>query len=542
VEIIKRNKVKIVNKCILDNPNIKLNLNAQEFKPKSMGQPTNQQYNPYGNANYYPNQYSNMYNPYDGMGYTGYNMNQGANSYNPNMMVNPNYNPNMPYQYGNQESNQSIQIPGLGAKNEPPKSSGIVGMDPNKSKKKAQPEKDSVLTQKPQQQQTQTTQKPLQQLTTQAKKPATTQPKKEDTKKENVVTQSKKQPTSETNIAEVTKKIEEIKIETTQSEMVLETDSKEGTMIEIDLTRKPVTIVFIGHVDAGKSTIAGSILYRLGQIDERTIEKYQREAKANNRESWFIAYIMDVNEDERERGKTVEVGKAFFETPSKRFTVLDAPGHASFVPNMLQGACLADYAALVISAKTGEFEAGFEKDGRTREHALLAKSLGVSKLIVIINKMDEETVKWSKERYDNIKRDLSVYLKLCGYNLEKHVTWIPMSGLTGDNMISPVDKHKCSWYDGPTLLELLDSLELPPRNENESVRVPILDRYKDQGIHLIGKIESGCVKYGATYTLMPNKTNFEVGWLFDSEERGVPYARPGEMVRVRISIYIKKLD
>jgi small GTP-binding protein len=511
-----------------------LNLNAQEFKPKSIGQPTSQPYNPYANPNYYPNQYSNQYNPYEGMGYMGYNMNQGGNYYNPNTMMNPNNNPNMPYQYGNPEINQSNQIPGLGTKNEPSKPSGIVGMDPNKAKKKIQPEKDNLLSQKPQQQQAQITQKPLQQQqTTQPKKPATTQKKNEEAKKETVVTQPKKQATDECNVVEVTKKVEEVKLDTNQPEVVLETDSKEGTMIEIDLTRKPVTIVFIGHVDAGKSTIAGSILYRLGQIDERTIEKYQREAKANNRESWFIAYIMDVNEDERERGKTVEVGKAFFETASKRFTVLDAPGHASFVPNMLQGACLADYAALVISAKTGEFEAGFEKDGRTREHALLAKSLGVSKLVVIINKMDEETVKWSKERYDAIKRDLSSYLKLCGYNLEKHVAWIPMSGLTGDNMITPVDKHKCSWYEGPTLLELLDSLELPPRNENESVRVPVLDRYKDQGIHVIGKIESGTVKYGATYTLMPNKVNFEVAWLFDSEERGVPYARPGEMVRVR---------
>ena len=249
---------------------------------------------------------------------------------------------------------------------------------------------------------------------------------------------------------------------------------------------------------------------------------------------------MDVNEEERERGKTVKVWKAFFETPSKRFTILDVPGHASFVPAMLQGACLADYAGLVISAKVGEFEAGFEKDGRTREHALLAKSLGVTKLVVIINKMDEETVKWSKDRYDQIKKDLSVYLKQCGYNLEKHVEWIPMSGLSGENMIVEVDKHKCSWYEGPTLIELFDKLDLPPRNENESVRVPVLDRYKDQGIHIMGKVESGIVKYGGTYTLMPNKISFEVAWLFDSEKRGVPYAWPGEMIRV--IIFLTLLD
>lgn len=485
-------------------------------------QPTAQPFNPYNN--YIPNQYSNMYNPYENM-YTGYNQNQGGNPYNPNMM-----NQNMMNNpYGYNDMNQYNQMQGAynpnAVKYEAPKTSTIPGMDPNKIKKKpVEPVKENIAIQKPQQQ---TVQKPVQQ-TAQAKKPVT-QPKKEEVKKE--VAQPKKQ--TETNVEEVAKKVEQLAVEE-NTEVILETDSKEGAMIEIDHTRKPVTIVFIGHVDAGKSTIAGGIMYRTGQIDERTIEKFQREAKANNRESWFIAYIMDVNEEERERGKTVEVGKAFFTTPGKRFTVLDAPGHASFVPNMLQGACLADYAGLVISAKVGEFEAGFEKDGRTREHALLAKSLGVSKLVVIINKMDEETVKWSKERYDQIKKDLSVFLKQCGYNLEKHVEWIPMSGLIGDNMMTPIDKHKCSWYEGPTLMELLDKLELPARNENDSVRVPILDRYKDQGIHIIGKIESGTVKYGATYTLMPNKINFEVAWLFDSEEHGVPYARPGEMIRVKL--------
>ena len=305
-------------------------------------------------------------------------------------------------------------------------------------------------------------------------------------------------------------------------------------MIEIDESRNPVTIVFIGHVDAGKSTISGTILYKTGQIDERTIDKYKREAKANNRESWFMAYIMDVNDEEKERGKTVEVGKAFFETPTKRFTILDAPGHASFVPNMLQGACQADYAGLVISAKNGEFEAGFEKDGRTKEHALLAKSLGVHRLIVIVNKMDEESVKWSKDRFDQIKSDLSVYLKNCGYNLEKHVFWIPISGLTGEGLCEPVSKHRCSWYEGPTLLELLDQQDVPARADNGPVRVPILDRYKEQGVYILGKIESGTVKYGGSYTLMPSRTPVEVAWLFDTEERGVPYAKPGESIRIKV--------
>ncbi len=193
------------------------------------------------------------------------------------------------------------------------------------------------------------------------------------------------------DIKDVTKQVENMNLENTE----LVEDLFEGQMIEVDKTRQPVSLVFIGHVDSGKSTISGSLLYRLGQVDERTIEKYQRDAKVHNRESWFMAYIMDINEEEKEKGKTVEIGKAFFETPTKRFTLLDAPGHSGYIPNLLQGACQADFAGLVIAAKKGEFEAGFERTGSTREHALLLKALGVTKLIVMVNKMDEETVKWS---------------------------------------------------------------------------------------------------------------------------------------------------
>ena len=310
-------------------------------------------------------------------------------------------------------------------------------------------------------------------------------------------------------------------------------DSFEGQMIQVDTTKQPVSLVFVGHVDAGKSTISGSLLFKLGQIDERTIEKYQREAKVNNRESWFMAYIMDINEEEREKGKTVEIGKAFFETSTKRFTLLDAPGHAGYIPNLLQGACQADFAGLVIAAKKGEFEAGFDKNGSTREHALLLKALGVNQLIVIVNKMDEETVKWSEDRYNFIQKQLKPFLKACGYNIEKNVHWVPISGLTGDNLINKVDPHKCPWYKGPTLIELLDSIEVPQRNDTGPVRLPILDRYKENSLYLMGKLENGTLKYGQTYTLMPKGIKVEVGWLFDTEERGVPYAKPGESVRIR---------
>lgn len=157
----------------------------------------------------------------------------------------------------------------------------------------------------------------------------------------------------------------------------------------VDEIRVPLNIVFIGHVDAGKSTICGQVLLLSNQVDLNELKRYELEAKEKNRESWYLAYIMDQGEEERAKGKTVEVGKAHFETKTKRFTIIDAPGHKNYVPNMIAGTSQADVGALVISAKMGEFESGFEKGGQTREHALLAKSIGIRHLIVLINKMDD---------------------------------------------------------------------------------------------------------------------------------------------------------
>jgi peptide chain release factor subunit 3 len=163
--------------------------------------------------------------------------------------------------------------------------------------------------------------------------------------------------------------------------------------------KEHVNIVFIGHVDAGKSTLGGNILYLTGMVDDRTMEKYEREAKEAGRESWYLSWALDSTKEERSKGKTVEVGRARFETEKRRYTILDAPGHKSYVPNMISGAAQADVGILVISARKGEYETGFDKGGQTREHAVLAKMQGINKLVVAINKMDDPTVEWSKERY-----------------------------------------------------------------------------------------------------------------------------------------------
>ncbi|XP_028948169.1 uncharacterized protein [Malus domestica] len=304
---------------------------------------------------------------------------------------------------------------------------------------------------------------------------------------------------------------------------------------DIELDRKRhLNVVFIGHVDAGKSTTGGQILFLSGQVDDRTIQKYEKEAKDKSRESWYMAYIMDTNEEEREKGKTVEVGRAHFETETSRFTILDAPGHKSYVPNMISGASQADVGVLVISARKGEFETGYERGGQTREHVQLAKTLGVSKLLVVVNKMDDPTVNWSKERYDEIGSKMVPFLKASGYNVKKDVQFLPISGLIGLNIKTRLDKSVCSWWDGPCLFEVLDSIEVPLRDPKGSFRMPIIDRFKDMGTVVMGKVESGSVREGDSLVVMPNKVPVKAVALYIDDDR-VKRAGPGENLRVRIS-------
>jgi len=309
--------------------------------------------------------------------------------------------------------------------------------------------------------------------------------------------------------------------------------------------REHLNLVFIGHVDAGKSTLSGSILYITENVDKRTIERYEREAKELNRESWFLAFIMDTNEEERAKGKTVEVGKAHFETVVKRYTILDAPGHKNYVPNMIMGASQADVGVLVISARKGEFETGFDRGGQTREHAMLAKTLGVSYLVVVINKMDDPTVNWSKDRYDECVQKLRPFLKGCGFVIKREVKFIPISGLKGANVKDEVDSSLCPWWKKcwqsdenntkvSTLIGLLDSLEMKGRDATAPLRVPILDRYTDRGTIAMGKVESGVVRPGLKVTLMPTRAEFKVDSVWANEDP-VAAARPGENILVKLS-------
>ena len=549
---------------------LKLNLNAKEFKPKFMTQNQNPQP--------MPNQYNmgyDMNSPYGYMNYGGpYGM-QG-------MQMGPyggyGYNQNNQPQFPNQNMQQPQQAPMQNPQTPPPQQppqpqhdndDGIVGLKKKKKKKKggdAQAQQNQGSSNNANQLQNQNqvktnnqnqinfgnnqinnynqgqNQKKPQKPKEKTEKKEEKQKKKEDKKEDkkegkdsssnnniNKKKEDKKEKDDSSNNNNLAKGGSQKIIEGTD----LVEDSFEGKMISVDTTHAPVSIVFVGHVDSGKSTISGSLLYSLGEVDERIIDKYKREARVKNRESWFMAYIMDTYEEEREKGKTVDIGKASFSTPHRRFTLLDAPGHSGYIPNLLLGACQADVAGLVISAKKGEFESGFDKQGSTREHTLLLKALGVNNLIVMVNKMDEDSVKWSKERYEEIVKQLKPFIHRCGFDIEKNVKWIPISGLTGENLCVPLDKHKCDWYDGPDLIQLMDTIELPKRDEKAPVRLSILDRYKENSVYIMGKLESGTIKYGDTYTLMPSKAKITVDWLFNSEEKGVPYALPGENIRIR---------
>lgn len=297
--------------------------------------------------------------------------------------------------------------------------------------------------------------------------------------------------------------------------------------------KEHVNVVFIGHVDAGKSTIGGQIMALTGMVDKRTLEKYEREAKEKSRESWYLSWALDTNQEERDKGKTVEVGRAFFETEKKHFTILDAPGHKSFVPNMIGGAAQADLAVLVISARKGEFETGFDRGGQTREHAMLAKTAGVKYLVVLVNKMDDPTVNWDEARYNECKDKILPYLKKLGFILNKDLYFLPCSGQMGQGLKDKVDEAICPWYRGEAFIPFIDSLPSLTRKADGPFIMPIVDKYKDMGTVLMGKVESGECKKGQIMLIMPNRTPVTVDQLLSDDDE-VSRVVPGENVKIKV--------
>lgn len=301
--------------------------------------------------------------------------------------------------------------------------------------------------------------------------------------------------------------------------------------------KKPLNVVLLGHVDAGKSTISGHLLVLTGNVDERTMEKYEKEAKALNRESWKFAFALDTSEQERAKGKTEECGQASFTTETRRFTILDAPGHKNYVPHMIGGASQADIGILVISARKGEFETGFERGGQTREHAMLAKTSGVRQMVIVINKLDDNSVlnsdgTWSLERFSECKTKLEPYLKQVGWN-PKGLVWIPVSGITGHNLKDKVPDTVCNWYHGDSVLDTLENLRPPERLLSGPVKMPISEKHKEMGTMVMGKLESGVIQLNDKLIMMPNRVEVAVDAL-QLEGSTAQAAEPGDVVRLRL--------
>ncbi|KAL5317597.1 hypothetical protein ACEPPN_014693 [Leptodophora sp. 'Broadleaf-Isolate-01'] len=310
-------------------------------------------------------------------------------------------------------------------------------------------------------------------------------------------------------------------------------DVDDETLNEI-YGKEHVNIIFIGHVDAGKSTLGGAILIQSGMVDERTIEKYKKEAKDMGRETWWISWALDLTKEERSKGKTVEVGRAYFETEKRRYSILDAPGHKTYVPSMIGGASQADVGILVISARKGEYETGFEKGGQTREHAMLAKTQGVNKLVVVINKMDDATVDWSEKRYLECTTKLGAFLKGTGFNLKTDVFFMPIAAQSFIGLKDRIPDGVCPWYSGPSLLEYLDNMTSLERKVKAPFMMPVNGKYRDMGTLVEGKIEAGVIKKNMSLMMMPNREKIEVAALYGETEEEMTIAQSGDQVRVRL--------
>jgi len=272
--------------------------------------------------------------------------------------------------------------------------------------------------------------------------------------------------------------------------------------------KKHVNIVVIGHVDAGKSTTTGHLIYKCGGIDKRTIEKFEKESAELGKSSFKYAWVLDKLKAERERGITIDIALWKFETTKYHFTIIDAPGHRDFIKNMITGTSQADIAVLIIASPPGEFEAGISKNGQTREHALLAYTLGVKQMIVAMNKMDNTEPKYSEARYKEIKSEVSGYLKKVGYK-PANIPFVPISGWHGDNMLEKSDNMK--WYKGPTLLQALDGIKPPKRPVDKALRLPLQDVYKIGGVGTVpvGRVETGKIKPGMSITFAPTGVSTE---------------------------------
>jgi elongation factor 1-alpha len=317
-----------------------------------------------------------------------------------------------------------------------------------------------------------------------------------------------------------------------------------------------VNIVVIGHVDSGKSTSTGHMIYQCGGIDKRQLEKFEKEAQEMGKGSFKYAWVLDKLKAERERGITIDIALWKFETNKYYVTVIDAPGHRDFIKNMITGTSQADCAVLIVAAGVGEFEAGISKNGQTREHALLAYTLGVKQLIIGVNKMDSTEPPYSETRYQEIKKEVSQYIKKIGYNPDA-VAFVPISGWQGDNMLER--SPNMTWFGGweikrkvekkeetvkgYTLFEALDAIAPPVRPTDKALRLPLQDVYKIGGIGTVpvGRVETGILKPNMVVTFAPQNLTTEVKSV-EMHHESLPEALPGDNVGFNVkNVSVKEI-
>jgi len=286
------------------------------------------------------------------------------------------------------------------------------------------------------------------------------------------------------------------------------------------MAEKPhINLVFIGHVDHGKSTTVGRMLYELGEVSEQVMKKYKDEAEKLGKGTFEYAWVMDSLKDERERGLTIDIAHKKFQTDKNYFTIIDAPGHRDFVKNMITGTSQADAAVLVCSVKDG-------LQPQTKEHAFLSKTLGVQQLIVSLNKMD--AVNYDEAQYNKVKDELGKLLTSIGYKIDQ-IPFIPTSAYAGDNLTKKSDKTP--WYKGPILLEALNTLTAPEKPVDKPLRLPIQDVYNITGVGTVpvGRVETGVLKPGMKLIFMPSGAQGEVKTVEMHHEQ-LPQALPGDNV------------
>jgi len=290
-------------------------------------------------------------------------------------------------------------------------------------------------------------------------------------------------------------------------------------MVRMAKEKEHINIAMIGHVDHGKSTLIGRLLYEAGEVPEHIIEKYRKEAQEKGKATFEFAWVMDRLKEERERGLTIDVAHRKFNTQKYEITIVDCPGHRDFVKNMITGASQADGAILVVDAKDGVM-------AQTKEHVFLARTLGINQMIVAINKMD--AVDYEQNRYNEVKEDVKKLLQMVGYKVDE-IPFIPSSAYMGDNVYKKSDRTP--WYDGPTFFEALDQFKPPEKPVDKPLRIPVQDVYSISGVGTVpvGRVETGVLKTGDKIIFEPPSVSGEVKSI-EMHHEAIPEALPGDNI------------